>query len=181
MYRHSTKWFLTWFQQSSTVRSKPVQALNFSPVKISSLILRPLATTTTTSHDEPPKLEKELRSAFVVPTALELKSKVDCNDIYLIDVRENHEVATGRVNAKRYVNVPVGEIFFAMSLSPADFMAKHKVPKPDFEDDDIVLMCLGGIRSTWALQILHTFGYNKSRHFPGGWSEWNKHFPESSV
>lgn len=168
MYQHSTKWFSSLLHLSL-------------PSKVTPAFLRYYATTTTISHDEPPKLEKELRSAYVVPTALEMKSKVDDNNVYLIDVRENYEAAAGRVNAKRYLNVPVGEIFLAMSLSPADFLAKHKAPKPDFEDDDIVLMCLGGIRSTWALQILHTYGYNKCRHFPGGWSEWNKNFPEDSI
>lgn len=123
-----------------------------------------------------PVLSKELRAEFVVPTAADLKSKLA--EVYLIDVREPHEVASGRVEgAKRYLNLPIGQVVASLRLTPPEFSAKYGAEMPGKEDDDVVIMCLAGIRSTWALQAYHEAGFTKVKHFPGGWAEWKQTYP----
>lgn len=128
---------------------------------------------------EGPRIERELRDKYIIPTAADLKSKLA--EVYLIDVREPHEVASGRVEeACKYVNIPIGQIFASLSLSDQDFATRFGVEKPN-DDDDVVAMCLAGIRSTWALQVLHKFGYRNSKHFPGGWLDWSNNFPQKQT
>lgn len=125
---------------------------------------------------QPPVLSRELRAEFVVPTAADLKSKLD--KIYLIDVREPHEVAAGKVEgAKRYLNVPIGQVVASLRLTPAQFGAKYGAEMPAKDEENVVIMCLAGIRSTWALQAYHEAGFTKVKHFPGGWAEWKQTYP----
>ncbi|XP_076816239.1 thiosulfate:glutathione sulfurtransferase-like [Clavelina lepadiformis] len=105
----------------------------------------------------------------------ELRKLVDDDDdeVVLIDVRQPNEVAKGRVPCKRYVNIPVGAMFAALSMNDDDFKKEYGIEKPG-KEDDIVFMCLGGVRSTWAFQVAQHFGFSKSKHYPGGWAEWSR-------
>lgn len=123
-----------------------------------------------------PRINKELRTNFTIASADELKSKVECDEVFLIDVREPHEVEEGHVDAKRFLNLPIGQVVSSLRISDDEFKLKYGVKRPAKDADDLVIMCLVGIRSTWALQAFHTFGYKFARHYPGGWTEWNKRF-----
>ena len=129
----------------------------------------------------PPKVLVEKRHDYNVASSRDLKSLLDADNAPLvIDVREPSEVASGRVPAKRYVNIPIGVIFQVFQLSPGDFEERLGVVKPR-SDDEIVVFCLRGYRSTWALQAMHEFGFSNSKHFSGGWQCWSKDFPADKV
>jgi len=130
------------------------------------------------SDDEPPKIEKDMRADWIIDSPDELKELIEKNKVYIVDVREPFEVSQGRVNSKKYVNVPIGQVFQSMRLSDDEFLQKYGAPRPDKDSGEIVAMCLGGVRSTWAMQTFHHFGFSKTRHYPGGWSEWRKVFPK---
>jgi len=130
-----------------------------------------------TDQQVPPKFEKEDRAAFTIHNIEDFKTLIEKNKIYLFDVREPSEVAQGRPPAKRYLNLPIGQVVSCMRLSPEEFKEKYGAEKPNKHDSEIVTMCLAGVRSTWALQAFHEFGFVKARHFPGGWAAWNKAYP----
>lgn len=130
--------------------------------------------------DTRPLIRREVRPEYAVLSTAHMKKLVDNDQVMLVDVREPHEVRAGRVPAKRYVHVPLGQIT-AFNGDPVTFKEKYGVEMPAKEDKDIVIMCRSGVRSTWALQALHTYGFNKSSHFPGAWLAWNESFPDDNI
>ncbi|XP_035663010.1 thiosulfate:glutathione sulfurtransferase-like isoform X3 [Branchiostoma floridae] len=57
-----------------------------------------------------------------------------------------------------------------LKMPEEDFKEKYGVEKPG--KDNLILHCLGGIRSRGALAIAHALGYEKARHYIGGYAEW---------
>lgn len=103
----------------------------------------------------------------------EMELMTNQRNVLIIDVRERNELdKTGQIGAS--INIPLGDLHSAFSLSSDDFQERYKVKKPDTDDSNVILHCLGGIRSKTGLDILKTLGYNKFRHFPGGWEEWSE-------
>ncbi|KAJ8030705.1 Thiosulfate sulfurtransferase/rhodanese-like domain-containing protein 3 [Holothuria leucospilota] len=101
----------------------------------------------------------------------EMTKLIDNKEIIIIDVREPFELAqTGLIGDS--INIPLGDLHSAFSLSREDFRERYKVSKPSSEDDNVVLHCLAGIRSQTGLNILQGLGFDKFRHYPGGWEEW---------
>ena len=121
-------------------------------------------------------LQRETRKEYAL-TAEEFKKAVDDDSIYVVDVREPFEVAEGRVPAKQYVNLPIGFMFFALQMPDDEFQTKFGIRKPT-ADDNVVFMCLIGVRSTFALQIGQELKYKNSKHYLGGWAEWSEKFPD---
>ncbi|WP_018661341.1 rhodanese-like domain-containing protein [Heyndrickxia acidiproducens] len=64
--------------------------------------------------------------------------------INIIDVREVHEVATGKISGA--VNIPLGLIEFRM----------HELDK----SKEYIIVCHSGGRSSRAVQFLESYGYN---------------------
>ena len=123
---------------------------------------------------------KETRKDFYL-TAEEFKKAIENDDIYVIDVREPHEVDEGRVPAKRWANVPVGLLFPSLIiLSEERFKERFGIAKPSM-DEKIVLMCRSGARSSMGLHIVQEMGYGNSKHYLGGWLEWSKTYPGDIV
>nr|XP_039251556.1 rhodanese domain-containing protein CG4456-like [Styela clava] len=120
------------------------------------------------AHDE-----RELRPDYCV-TYDELKYGVENDKFLVIDVRRPDEVAEGRMKAKRYVNIPVQEFEEALQLSDKDFKDTYGIDKPPKDASDIIFHCKLGGRSTTALRLAQNAGYTKSKHYPGGWSEWSE-------
>nr|XP_009857709.1 thiosulfate sulfurtransferase/rhodanese-like domain-containing protein 3 [Ciona intestinalis] len=90
---------------------------------------------------------------------------------YFIDVREKAELEEGKIDAHRYINIPLGFLWPALELCDKDFKAEYGIEKPS-KDDKIVFVCLAGVRSTWALQIAQVGGYKNSQHYMGGYYQW---------
>lgn len=85
----------------------------------------------------------------------------------LIDVREPHEVAEGRVPTS--INVPLGEVSAAFQLSPAEFMAKYGIDKPTASQDTI-FYCRSGKRSQSAVEQVDKVDSSLSiRNYRGSW------------
>jgi adenylyltransferase/sulfurtransferase len=76
----------------------------------------------------------------------------------LVDVREPHELQISRIEGVR--NIPLGQLATrGNELDP---------------QDDIVLICKAGVRSTRALHILLGLGFRKLHNLEGGMNAWVK-------
>jgi len=114
-------------------------------------------------------LKKETRKEYYLTTE-EFKSAIENDEVYVIDVREPYEVENGRVPAKRYVNISLGFIFTALRMSDDEFEQHFEVVKFQ-KHDKIVTMC------KLALQAAQDYGYENTKHYLGGWLEWESTFP----
>lgn len=76
----------------------------------------------------------------------------------MTDVREPDEFKQGAIETS--YNLPVGKIEEAMKLSDEEFSKTYGFSKPVFEDN-VVVYCRSGRRSTTASDILTKLGYKK--------------------
>jgi len=106
-----------------------------------------------------------------------LLAKIDRREKSLvIDVRERHEIAaTGSL--PNSINIPLGELKNDLNLPDEAFEEKHKVRKPDKENDEIVFSCMRGNRSRQAADIAFEQDYKKLFNYMGGWVEWSIKHP----
>lgn len=95
-------------------------------------------------------------------TVQELKEKLDRGeDVVLIDVREPHEHEEFNVGGKL---VPIGTFMNAI---------------PDLEahrDDEIIVYCRSGNRSSMAEHLLRASGFTNPRNLKGGMLAWQDQF-----
>ncbi len=93
----------------------------------------------------------------ITPSELEeqLKSGLP---LTLVDVREPHELDISHIDGTR--NIPLGQL--AMRSAELD------------PQDEIVLICKAGVRSTRALHILLGAGFRKLHNLQGGMNAWAK-------
>lgn len=90
----------------------------------------------------------------------------------ILDVREPIEFQEGHIPGAR--NVPFKSSPGALDLSEEDFEDAFGFEKP-FKDLELVFYCLGGVRSTAAEELAHSFGYNKRANYVGSWEDWVAH------
>jgi len=81
--------------------------------------------------------------------------------ITLLDVRTNKEYSLGHVPGA--VHIPLNEI--------GDKIKKLK------KDKEIVVFCLNGNRSIWAIKRLMGMGYTNLYNLKGGYNAWKKQHP----
>ncbi|XP_072499026.1 thiosulfate sulfurtransferase/rhodanese-like domain-containing protein 3 isoform X2 [Notamacropus eugenii] len=110
-------------------------------------------------------------------TYKELKNLLHSKSSFLIDVREPREVLEyGKIPG--FLNIPLGEIGQALQMDSKDFKEKYNQDMPS-KNDSLVFSCLGGARSKEALNTALSLGYERARHYPGGWKEWESYeYPE---
>ncbi|KAF1799802.1 Rhodanese-like domain-containing protein [Mucor lusitanicus] len=105
---------------------------------------------------------------------------VDYNDIQkliqdsdksysLIDVREEKEVVQGAIPTAK--NVPLSQFASAWSLSDKEFKEHFGFEKPK-RDANVILYCLGGVRSTRAAEHLASLGYDNLSNYVGSWADY---------
>ncbi|XP_078663402.1 rhodanese domain-containing protein CG4456-like isoform X3 [Branchiostoma floridae x Branchiostoma belcheri] len=88
----------------------------------------------------------------------ELKALIKSGHVQLIDVREPEEIAsTGLLPGA--INIPLNRLHIDLKMPEEEFKEKYGVDKPG--KDNLILHCLGGIRSRGALAIAHSLGYEK--------------------
>lgn len=87
----------------------------------------------------------------------ELDAALEAGACAVVDVREPHEFAVGRIPGAS--NLPLS------SFDPAD------LPK----GKPIVLVCQAGARSARALQVAIASGVTDIRHYAGGTGAWRAH------
>jgi len=91
----------------------------------------------------------------------DVKARLDRGDAFhLIDVREAHEYAAGRLPGARHLCKGIIERDIEKEI-------------PDF-DADIVLYCGGGFRSALAADNLQRMGYRRVVSMDGGWRGWTE-------
>lgn len=94
-------------------------------------------------------------------TIHDVKARLDRGDAFhLIDVREGHEYAAGRLPGARHLCKGIIERDIEKEI-------------PDF-DADIVLYCGGGFRSALAADNLQKMGYRRVVSMDGGWRGWTE-------
>lgn len=96
---------------------------------------------------------------------------IDRKEILLIDVRDPHELQeTGELPGS--INVPLNELKFAFKeMSDADFQKRYGAKKPAV-NAPLVFSCRSGARSLKALQLALDLGYNRAKHYKGGFLDW---------
>jgi molybdopterin/thiamine biosynthesis adenylyltransferase/rhodanese-related sulfurtransferase len=93
----------------------------------------------------------------VTPGELETQLKSGVS-LCLVDVREPHELEISHIDGTR--SIPLGQL--AMRSNELD------------PQDEIVLICKAGVRSTRALHILLGVGFRKLHNLKGGLNAWAK-------
>ncbi|KAI7894016.1 Rhodanese-like domain-containing protein [Mucor mucedo] len=110
----------------------------------------------------------------------EIFKVVDFNDIQniikrdgkgydLIDVREEKEVVQGAIPTAK--NVPLSQFANAWTLSDKDFEQQFGFAKPK-KESQVILYCLGGVRSSRAAEYLYSLGYNNLQNYIGSWADY---------
>jgi len=97
-------------------------------------------------------------SEEITPT--ELKERLDAGErLTIVDVREPHEWAIGRIDAPDVRFIPLGDLPSRM----------HELDTAD----DIIMQCRSGVRSAKGLAILQGAGFRKLRNLTGGILAWS--------
>jgi len=92
-------------------------------------------------------------------TMPELKKRLDAKEeFYLIDVREDHEWAAGRIPGAKHLSRGIIERDIECQI-------------PDREAE-ILLYCGGGYRSALVADNLQKMGYKRVVSVDGGWRGW---------
>lgn len=91
---------------------------------------------------------------FITPKELEAKLNQG-EELNIIDVRETHEVAFGKIPSA--VNIPLGLIEFRMQD-----LDKSK---------EYIMVCRSGARSSQACRFLESYGFNVT-NMNGGMMSW---------
>uniref|UniRef100_A0A1A9W5T9 Rhodanese domain-containing protein n=1 Tax=Glossina brevipalpis TaxID=37001 RepID=A0A1A9W5T9_9MUSC len=104
----------------------------------------------------------------------EVKEVPNHPEVYLIDVRNNDEVAnSGSIPAS--IHIPLPELENALTMSETNFLSTFKRDKPS-NDSVIIFSCRSGRRAQEATDLAHNYGFKKAKIYHGSWSEWvSKH------
>ena len=97
-------------------------------------------------------------------------------DAYLIDVRENDEIAQGSIPSS--VPLPLSVFAEALRAPEHEFSNKHGFKKPT-QNQEIIVYCRSGKRSATAADIAHKYGYTNVKNYSGSWLDWTKHEQEN--
>ncbi len=105
------------------------------------------------------KVVEDAKSRIRERTVAEVADKLRRGEAFeLVDVREDHEWAKGRIAGARHLARGVLERDVEKAI-------------PD-RDREIVLYCGGGFRSALAADMLQNMGYRNVWSMAGGWREW---------
>jgi rhodanese-related sulfurtransferase len=98
-------------------------------------------------------------SSYTTTTVEELKARLDAGDqIHLIDVREDEEVAQGIIAGA--IHMPLGQVPQRLDEIP--------------RDEEVIFICRSGYRSDQACQYLASIGYKGTTNLIGGMLAWVK-------
>ena len=105
------------------------------------------------------KLVNEAKSRIRETNVQEVKKRMDKGEkLIVVDVREDNEVARGRIP---------GALHLGKGVIERDI--EKVIPDTDAE---IILYCGGGYRSALAAENLHKMGYKNAVSMDGGWRVW---------
>lgn len=90
-------------------------------------------------------------------TAGDLKQRLDAGEqIHLIDVREDDEVAHGMIPGA--IHIPLGQIPYRLDELPAD--------------EEVIYICRSGSRSDNVCRYVSTYGHTGATNLLGGMIAW---------
>jgi rhodanese-related sulfurtransferase len=96
-------------------------------------------------------------SQYTTITVEDLKVRLDAGEnIHLIDVREDHEVAQGMIPGA--IHLPLGQVPQSLDQIP--------------REEEIIFICRSGYRSDQACQYLASLGYTGTTNLEGGMLAW---------
>lgn len=105
------------------------------------------------------KLVNEAKSRIRETNVQEVKKRMDKGEkLIVVDVREDNEVARGRIP---------GALHLGKGVIERDI--EKAIPDTNAE---IILYCGGGFRSALAAESLHKMGYKNAVSMDGGWRVW---------
>ncbi|CAK1545931.1 unnamed protein product [Leptosia nina] len=91
----------------------------------------------------------------------------------IVDVRNPEELKeTGKIPSS--MNIPLGNLRDALSMSEADFKKQYLREKPT-QSTDIIFYCKSGVRASNARDQALELGYSKSKTYIGSWTDWSNH------
>jgi rhodanese-related sulfurtransferase len=106
-------------------------------------------------------LVNEAKKRIRETTVQEVKKRLDAGErLLLVDVREESEVARGRIPSAIHLGKGVIERDIEKTI-------------PD-TDAEVILYCGGGFRSALAAENLQRMGYKNAVSMDGGWKSWNE-------
>jgi 3-mercaptopyruvate sulfurtransferase SseA len=105
----------------------------------------------------------------------ELDKLMKTNKYLLIDVRNSDEFAKGYIPSAQLL--PVMEMEDALKMDSMQFKKKYGFEKPSTEQN-IVVYCRSGMRSTCAANLLQHFDFKHVLNYKGSWNEWSIKHPE---
>ncbi|CAI6021959.1 rhodanese-like domain-containing protein [Cohnella sp. JJ-181] len=98
-------------------------------------------------------------STYETTTVEQLKARLDAGDApYLIDVREDEEVAAGMIPGAKHIRL--GTLPERLS----------EIPK----DEEVIFICRSGARSARACEYLSELGFGRAVNMVGGMLAWNE-------
>ncbi|HXZ19173.1 MAG TPA: rhodanese-like domain-containing protein [Candidatus Acidoferrales bacterium] len=107
------------------------------------------------------KIVNEAKSRIRETNVQEVKKRMDKGEkLIVVDVREDNEVARGRIP---------GALHLGKGIIERDI--EKAVPDTNAE---IILYCGGGFRSALAADALRQMGYGNAVSMDGGWKAWNE-------
>ncbi|CAG9860214.1 unnamed protein product [Phyllotreta striolata] len=124
-------------------------------------------------HTSPIRRLIETENAKEVSHSAFKKIIQEKNNNFVIDVRKPEELRNkGAISGS--INVPLDELEDALrNLSVDEFREKYGINKPS-KNHVIIFSCNSGNRSAKALEMADKLGYKMAKHYPGGWTEWEK-------
>ena len=87
------------------------------------------------------------------------------------DNRSKGEVEAGKIHAKYWLNILSTDVESAFKLDFDHFQQRFQLTKPN-KEDQIILYCMRGNRSTEAAVKLETLGYTNVFNYEAGWVDW---------
>ncbi|KAI8071961.1 Rhodanese-like domain-containing protein [Thamnidium elegans] len=123
---------------------------------------------------------QETRRFYNSQPSSDIFKVVDFNDIQqiikkegkgydLIDVREEKEVVQGAIPTAK--NIPMSQFGNAWTLTDKEFQNQFGFEKPK-KESQVILYCLGGVRSSRAAEHLYSLGYTNLQNYIGSWADY---------
>jgi len=107
------------------------------------------------------KLVNDAKSHVRETNVQEVKKRMDKGEkLTLIDIREDNEVAKGRIPGALHIGKGVIERDIEKAVPDANA--------------EVILYCGGGFRSALAAEALQKMGYTNVVSMDGGWRGWNE-------
>ena len=110
-------------------------------------------------------------------TKEEVCSKLKNESVLFIDIRQKWELKPippiPKPDAKNFMHISLYKIdnLDVLQKNPEDFEKITGYAKPS-TDQEMIIYCHSGRRSTVALEIFRKRGYENAKHFPGSASYW---------